>query len=190
MTLPQERAYTYAELMEWDGDARYELYNGQPVALAAPNRFHQEISGALFFQLYNYLQGKNCRVYAAPFDVCLFADKNDSFENIDTVIQPDISVVCDPNKLTRHGCNGAPDLVIEILSPADRRRDRLTKFDLYQQAGVQEYWIVDPEAQVVLVHSLEDGRYHSPAAYNARASVPVEVLEGCTIQLPQVFPQN
>ena len=190
MTLPQERSYTYADQMDWDGETRYELYNGQPVALASPSRTHQEISGALFFQLYNYLREKKCRIYAAPFDVCLFAEEKDQPEDIETVLQPDITVICDPEKLTDHGCSGAPDLVIEILSPSARRRDRLTKFDLYQRAGVREYWIVDPEAQIVQVHLLEDGRYYSPAAYNSRAAVPVKVLEDFQMDPTQVFAQS
>ena len=190
MTLPQERSYTYADLMDWDGETRYELYNGQPVALASPSRTHQEISGALFFQLYNYLREKKCRIYAAPFDVCLFAEEKDQPEDIETVLQPDITVICDPEKLTDHGCSGAPDLVIEILSPSARRRDRLTKFDLYQRAGVREYWIVDPEAQIAQVHLLEDGRYYSRAAYNSRAAVPVKVLEDFQMDPTQVFAQS
>ena len=187
MTMPQERLYTYADLIAWGEDARYEMYQGVPVALAAPGRTHQEVVMALSAQFYNYLRGKACRVYPAPFDVCLFAGAEDSPEDIDTVLQPDITVVCDPRKLTERGCSGAPDLVVEVLSPGDRLRDQRTKFDLYQRAGVREYWIVDPKAQVAQVHTLENGRYHSPAAYNSRAEVPAGVLEDCVIRLADVF---
>lgn len=190
MTLPQERSYTYADLMDWDGETRYELYNGQPVALASPSFTHQRVCAELFAQLHEYLRGKSCRVLYAPFDVCLFAEEKDQPEDIETVIQPDVFVVCDPKNLSEQRCNGAPDLIIEVLSPSTRRRDRLTKFDLYQRAGVREYWIVDPEAQIVQVHLLEDGRYYSPAAYNSRAAVPVKVLEDFHMDLTQVFAQS
>ena len=185
--IPQEKPCTYADLLEWGGSVRYELYDGQPVALASPTTSHQLVSMALSAQLYNYLKDKKCKVFTAPYDVRLFEQDGDSPEDVYWVLQPDISVVCDPSKLDRQGCKGAPDLIIEILSPTTHRHDRLTKYNLYQRAGVQEYWIVDPDAQVVLVHTLEEGQYHSPVAYNATATVPVGVLEGCSIELPPIF---
>ena len=124
--------------------------------MAPPSRTHQEISGALFAQLYNFLDGKKCRVYAAPFAVRLFERDGEAPEDVDTMVEPDLSVVCDSNKLDKHGCKGAPDLVIEILSPSTRRHDRLIKIGLYQRAGVREYWIVDPENKAVQVF-LQDG---------------------------------
>ena len=188
--MPKEQYYTYADLLSWGEDTRYELYNGQPVALASPSQIHQEISIELSTQLHSYLRGKKCRVYTAPFDVRLFENSGESPENVDTVVQPDIMIVCDPAKVDRHGIHGAPDLVIEILSDSTRRIDRLTKFSLYQRAGVREYWIADPSAQVVLVHTLEDGSYHSPVAYNGTASVPVGILDGCSIDLTTVFAER
>ena len=185
--LPQAQHYTFADLLTWEDRTRYELYDGQPVALASPSNVHQEICMALSAQIYNFLRGKKCKVYPAPFDVRLFEEAGDAPEDVYTVVQPDISVVCDPGKLADAGCKGAPDLILEVLSPSTQRHDRLTKFNLYQQAGVREYWIVDPEARVVLVHTLEDGHYHSPAAYSAGASVPVGVLEDCRIDLSTVF---
>lgn len=190
MPLPKEQYYTYADLLSWEEDTRYELYDGQPVALASPSNIHQLVSGELFRQLANYLSGKRCKVYPAPFDVRLFEKPGESPGNVDTVVQPDIMVICDSNKVDRHGIHGAPDLIIEILSDSTRRTDRLIKFNLYQRAGVQEYWIVDPAARVVLVHTLEDGSYHSPAAYNGTASVPVGILDGCNIDLTLVFPNE
>ena len=108
-------------------------------------------------------------------------------EDVSTVVQPDISVVCDSSKTDGHGCKGAPDMVIEILSSSTAHYDRLVKFNLYQQAGVREYWIVDPAARIVQVHTLEDGAYHASVAYPSNASVPVGVLEGCNIDLSTVF---
>lgn len=190
LALPQEYLYTYADLLEWEGDGRYELYDGRPRAMSSPSDIHQEISMALSAQLYNYLKGKQCKPYAAPFDVRLFAQQGDRPEDTDTVVQPDLMVVCDPEKVDRHGVRGAPDLVIEILSESTRQLDRLVKFSLYQRAGVREYWIVDPANRSVAVHTLEEGAYHGAAAYPFDAVVPVGVLEGCQIDLSAVFPER
>jgi Uma2 family endonuclease len=188
MPLEQERRYTYADLLCWDDDVRYELYDGVPVALASPTDAHQKISMALSAQFYNFLAGKKCTPYAAPFDVRLFEELGDLPEDVDVVVQPDLLVVCDASKVDRHGVHGAPDLVIEILSDSSLRTDRIIKFNLYQQAGVKEYWIVDPFSRTVSVHILEDGKYPSPTVYTSNASVPVGVLEGCSIDLATVFP--
>lgn len=187
MALPQECLYTYADMLEWEGDTRYELYNGQPRAMSSPTDVHQDISMALSAQLYNYLRGKRCKPYAAPFDVRLFEEPGDQPEDVDTVVQPDLMVVCDRSKVDRHGVRGAPDLIIEILSESTRKLDRLTKFSLYQRAGVKEYWIVDPVKRLVLVHTLEEGAYHGAEVYSSDDVVPVGVLEDCRIDLSDVF---
>ena len=183
------RRYTYGDLMKWDDGIRYELYNGIPVALASPSNVHQEIVAALTAELHIFLRGKPCRVYPSPFDVRLFDTDDDRPEDSEYVVQPDLMVVCDKSKVDRYGIHGAPDLVVEILSPSTRANDRLRKYNLYEQAGVREYWIVDPDIRVLLVHTLEDGRYHSPDAYTAGSTVPVGVLEGCSIDLSTVFPE-
>lgn len=187
--LPQEQCYTFADLLSWDDSTRYELYDGVPVALASPSNVHQLISGELFRQLANYLVGKCCKVYSAPFDIRLFEEKDDSPEDVSVVVQPDISVVCDSNKTDGHGCKGAPDMVIEVTSPSTARYDKLLKFNLYQRAGVREYWIVDPAARVVSVYTLENGKYQA-AAYGADSSVRVGALDDCTIDLSMVFPET
>lgn len=185
--LRQEYQYTYADLLEWDEDVRYELYDGIPVALASPTNAHQEISGNLHLQLGTYLKGKKCRVYYAPFDVRLFEKNGDRPEDVNVVVQPDLMVVCNPKQVDRHGIHGAPDLVIEILSASTRRIDRLIKLNLYQRAGVREYWIVDPAARTVSVYTLEDGAYHTPSVYDADSSVRVSILDDCIIDLSAVF---
>ena len=190
MALAQEKFYSYADLLDWDDKTRYELYNGQPVALAAPSVPHQRILGALHLQLGNYLSRKRCEVFLAPCDVRLFEQEGDQPRNIRTVLQPDLMVVCDPKKIDEHGVRGAPDLVIEILSDSSQRIDRVVKFNLYRQAGVQEYWIVDPATRTVSVYTLEDGAYHAAAAFGADASVPVGILEDCRIDMTAVFQQN
>jgi len=187
--LPQEQRYTYADLLSWDDDARYELYDGQPVALASPSNTHQLICAELLRQLANYLIGKRCKVYPAPFDVRLFEEKDDSPEDVSVVVQPDLSVVCDSSKTDEHGCKGAPDMVVEVTSPSTARFDKLLKFNLYQRAGVREYWIVDPAVRVVSVYTLKDG-YYRAAAYGADSSVRISVLDNCTIDLSTVFPET
>lgn len=189
MALPAEKArYTFADALTWKENERIEIINGEAFMMAPPSRLHQEISGALFAQLYNFLEGKTCRVYAAPFAVRLFELDGESPEDVGTMVEPDISVVCDGGKLDKHGCKGAPDLVIEILSPSTRRHDRLTKFNLYQRAGVREYWIVNPEDRTVQV-MLQDGtgplRIHED--YGQEDTAKVNVLDGCFIDLSKVF---
>ena len=191
MALPQEKHCTYADLLSWDGDVRYELIEGEPVMMApGPSSTHQDILGELFAQFHAYLKGKRCKAYLSPFDVRLFEDSGDRPTDVDTVVQPDLMVVCDKDKVDRHGVHGAPDLVIEILSPSTWRHDCLVKYNLYQRAGVQEYWIVDAEKQVVLVHTLEEGQYHAPKVYTARDTVPVGVLEDCAVDLIPVFSEE
>lgn len=188
MALPPEKHYTYADLLSWDDDVRYELYNGVPVALASPSFEHQRICGELLRQLANYSLGRPCEVVQAPLDVRLFEQNGDSLDDVDSVVQPDLLAVCDKNKIDRRGVRGAPDLVVEILSDSNRRNDKLVKYRMYQKAGVREYWIVDPEERIVLVHKLEDGQYSSPDAYGAAAAVPVGITEDCTVDLSLVFP--
>ena len=182
--------YTYADYLSWDTDRRYELHEGRAVMLAAPSSDHQYIAAALTGLLFHFLIGKKCNVYSAPFDVRLFQTQFDRPKDVDTVVQPDVSVICDPNKIDKAGCKGAPDFIIEILSPSTGDTDRRYKFDLYQRAGVREYWIVDPVLRCVLVHTLEDGRYHASVVYPAQATVPVSVLDGCQIDLSLVFPEK
>lgn len=187
--MPAEKPYSYADLLEWDDNTRYELYDGEPVAMASPTDVHQEISMALSGQFYAYLRGKKCKVYAAPFDVRLFERMGDRPENVRYVVQPDLLVVCDPNKIDRRGVHGAPDLVIEILSESTRRTDMLKKFNLYLRAGVREYWIIDPEAQVISVYLLANGEY-TAKVYGPEDTIAVSVLDDCKIDLAAVFPET
>lgn len=187
MALPQEVMYTLDDVLSWDEDVRAELIEGHPVMLASPTRVHQEISGELFGQLRDYLKGKNCKVYHAPFSVRLFEKDGDSPENVDTVVEPDLSVVCDPAKLDDIGCKGAPDLIIEILSPSSQRHDKVTKFNLYRRAGVREYWIVDPDGKTVQTYLLENGYYIASDLATPQDKLAVAVLDGCVLDLAQVF---
>ena len=188
MALPAEKArYTFADCLAWGEDERVELMDGESVLTAPPSRVHQEISGEIFRQLANFLEGKRCRVYAAPFAVRLFERDGDRPEDVDTVVEPDISVVCGRNKLDRYGCRGAPDMVIEILSPSTARHDRLIKLNLYQWAGVREYWIVSPEEQTAQVFLLRDGLLLPHEVYDRTAVAKVTTLDGCFVELEKVF---
>jgi len=173
--------YTYADYVAWDDDQRWELIDGEAYLMSAPIRIHQEIIGNLFSQLKNFLKGKHCKVYLSPFDVRLNADTEDN-----TVVQPDILVICDHAKLTREGSIGAPDMLIEVLSQSTSARDRKVKFDLYRKFGVREYWIVDPETKTTTAHVLKDGEYII-RAYSDKDSAPVYILEGCTVDFTEIY---
>ena len=188
MALPAEKErYTFADVLTWGEDDRIEIINGEAFMMATPTTAHQIISGEIFRQLANYLEGKKCRVIPAPFAVRLFEKDGDSSDDVDTVVEPDISVVCDRNKLDEKGCKGAPDLVVEILSPSTQRHDRLVKLGLYQRAGVREYWIVSPEEQTVQVFTLSNGLLLLHEVYDRESVAKVNVLDGCFIEMGKVF---
>jgi len=177
---PQKKKYyTYDEWLSWDESIRAELYGGMLVMMAPPSQRHQTILSELHGQLWQFLKGKPCKVFPAPFGVQL----NNSE---DTVFEPDIVVVCDKSKLDGKIFHGAPDMIIEILSPSSIRNDRIIKYRKYQQAGVREYWIVDPEHNILQVGVLHEGRYIS-SMFDADDVAPVSVLDGCEINMTDVF---
>jgi Uma2 family endonuclease len=180
--LSKEELYTYADYVKWEtGNDRYELIDGVPYLMSAPSRRHQKIGGEIHGQLWQFLRGKPCEVYQAPLDVRLNYDKGD-----DTVVQPDLSVVCDKAKLDDKGIKGAPDMVIEILSASNSLQEMMLKYNKYLQAGVREYWIVDPEAKSVQANVLNDGAYIG-RVYGDAADIPVHILEGFRINMRDVF---
>lgn len=190
MLLPMSKDhYTFADCLTWDEGDRIEIIGGEPIMMSPPSTAHQLISGELYRQLANYLDGKKCKVISALFAVRLFEKAGDSPDDVDTMVEPDISVVCDPSRLDKNGYRGAPDMVVEILSPSTRRHDRLVKLGLYQQAGVREYWIVDPENQSVQVFLLGGkGALQLHEDYGKDGIAKVNVLDGCFIELSKVFP--
>ncbi|MDR0313678.1 MAG: Uma2 family endonuclease [Treponema sp.] len=188
MALPQVKErereyYTYADYLKWDESFRAELHDGKVMMMAPPTSKHQQVSMELSFQIRRFLEGKPCKVFAAPYSVRLFPEKE---SKDDTVFEPDIVVVCDPKKRDAKGCNGPPDLVIEILSPSTATYDCVYKLQKYQKAKVREYWIVDPETKAVQVFVLKDSGYFT-SGYEEPEKVPVSVLEGCVIDLRAVF---
>ncbi len=188
LALKLEERYSYGDYLTWDDEQRWELIDGISYNMSpAPNRRHQGISMELSAQFHDYLRGKPCKAYHAPFDVRL-PEGDESDEETYTVVQPDLVVVCDPDKLDDKGCRGAPDLVVEILSPSTSGRDLKLKLNLYEQRGVREYWIVDPSGATVMVFRLgEHGRYGRPEVYAGEDSAPVGIFPDFTIDLPTLF---
>ena len=189
MPLPAEKAqYTFADVLSWGEDERIEIINGEAFMMATPTTTHQIISGEIFRQLSNYLEGKKCKAISAPFGVRLFEQNGDKPEDVGTVVEPDISIICDREKLDKYGCKGAPDMVVEVLSPSSLRHDRFIKLNLYQRAGVREYWIVDPENRAVQVFLQGgNGTFRIFDEYGRHDVVKVNILDGCFIELSKVF---
>ncbi len=154
--LDLNKRYTYADYLTWQFDERVELIRGKVFRMSpAPSMSHQWVSGELFFQIKTYLKATSCQVFTTPFDVRLpLPPQHQLPEKTDTIVQPDISVICDLSKLDDRGCHGAPDWIIEILSKSTAPKDLTEKFDLYQHAGVREYWIIHPHEQTVLAYVL------------------------------------
>ncbi len=152
-----DKVYTYSDYITWKFEERVELIKGKIFKMAAPNSRHQKIVGLLNFEVIYCLKPNTCEVYPAPFDVRLPIPKGDKAY---TVVQPDLCIICDKNKIDKRGAKGAPDLVIEIISPGNSKRDIKDKFEIYQEVGVKEYWIVYPNQKQVLIYILnKKGKY-------------------------------
>lgn len=184
----QKEKFTYSDYLSWNDRESWEIINGQAYNMSpAPPTIHQLISGELYLQIGNQLKGKSCRVIPAPFDVRL-PEENQRQEDIENIVQPDISVVCDIKKLDNKGCMGAPDLIIEIISPSSSRNDRMEKFFLYERMGVKEYWIVSPEDKLVEVFILgPKGKYGRPEIYSESDTVILKILDDIKVDLSSVF---
>ena len=181
LALRTGKHYTYADYLQWPDDTRYELIDGEAFRMApTPLIEHQEIAGEVYCQLANQLDGQPCRPYIAPVDVRLpRADEADAA--IDTVVQPDVLVVCDPHKIDRRGVRGAPDWVLEVLSPSTAAHDQIAKRRTYERAGVREYWLVHPGDRTLTVYALIDGQYGRPEIYELKDHTPIDVLPGVSI---------
>lgn len=190
MAIPiKNKRYTYKDYINWSDEEKYEIIEGTPYYKApAPMRIHQEVSGELFFQIRSYLQGKECKVYAAPFDVRLCKDKTQDDSDIINVVQPDITVICESEKLDEKGAKGVPDFVIEIVSQSSTFIDYVKKLNLYGDFGVREYWIVNPMKKNVLVYKImEDDKYGMPEIYNGEDSIKVSIFKDLIINLDSIW---
>ena len=163
-------------------DERWELIEGRPYSMSpAPNREHQRLSGGLHNQIYNFLSNSECEVYAAPFDVRL-PQTDELDRDVHSVVQSDISVICDLSKLDDAGCRGAPEWIIEILSPSTAAKDQIDKLALYEKHGVQHYWLVHPTDRVVTVYSRrEDGSFGRPSVHAMTGKLPSGLFEDLVI---------
>lgn len=173
---PGKTHYTYADLKLTDEGERIEIIYGKPYFMKSASLAHQTVSGALLVHFANFLHGKAGEVLARPLGVRLFEKPGDAPEDVDTVVESDILVVCDKSKFDKYGCVGAPDLIVEILEPYTYYHDLFIKLDLYQRAGVREYWIADPDSRTFKVFTLdENGIYHVSRAYGQHDSINVGV---------------
>lgn len=185
------KKYNYADYLMWQLNERIELIKGWVYQMSpAPKRKHQEASFNIAHHFFLHLKSKKCKIYEAPFDVRLLKNKGQNNQEIDTIVQPDISLICDMEKLDERGCLGAPDLIVEILSPSTNKRDYNEKYFLYEENEVREYWIVNPDAQSVEVFYLEEGKYRSIGIYNeldGYTEVPVTIFPDLKLQLKDIF---
>lgn len=162
--------YSVQDYQSWDDDQRWELINGQAFAMSpAPTPYHQEIAGTLYQHLANFLGGKPCKPYISPVDVYLSED---------TVVQPDVLVVCNPGQVTNRGINGAPTFVAEVMSHSTAHRDMNHKRRLYETHGVLEYWLISPEDGTVLAYRREGERFGHIQEYRPEEEVPSVAIEG------------
>lgn len=158
--LDLSKTYTYADYLTWEFNERIELIKGWIYKMSpAPRRLHQKVEGNLFLKIATNFEHEKCEVYESPFDVRLLKNKGQSDKKITTVVQPDICVICDLDKLDDRGCVGAPDLIVEVLSPSTMRKDYYDKFNLYLENGVREYWLANPEGKSLQIFYLENEEY-------------------------------
>jgi len=175
----EKRIYTYSDYAAWSDDKRYEVIGGESYSMApGPSDIHQGSLGELFTEFSLYLRGKKCRAFVAPFDVVL-PEEGETFETASNIVQPDIIIICDKDKITRRGCYGTPDLVVEILSPSTASNDMKVKRRLYEKFGVKEYWIVDPVHKTVQIYKGdEQGKYSFPETYAGDDKIQVDMFNG------------
>ncbi len=180
--------YTYADYLQWKFEERLELFRGKIFKLSAPNTRHQDISGNLFVPISLFLKKKSCKVFAAPFDVRLPVKNKKKDDEVTTVVQPDICVICDETKLDSRGCCGAPDIVVEILSPGNSKKEIRLKHELYEEAGVKEYWIVNPVEENIVVFILnEEGKLSGLKMYASGDTIESIAVPGLNINLTEIF---
>lgn len=181
LALKDEQKHNYGDYLKWPNEFRYELLDGDAYLMSpAPDLAHQEVAGEIYFQAMRALRNKPCRPFIAPVDVRL-PKRDEADELIDTVVQPDVLVVCDPAKLDRKGVRGAPDWVVEVLSPSTASHDQIKKQKIYERHGVREYWLVHPVDRVLTIYRLRDNAYGKPEIVELQGSTAVTILPGVEI---------
>lgn len=186
--LDLSKTYTYADYLQWTFKERIELIKGKIFKMSpAPSTYHQEILGNIYFAFKLYLSKRPCKVFIAPFDVRL-TKKSLLNEDVITVVQPDISVVCDRNKIDKRGCIGAPDIVVEIISPGNNKTELQNKYEVYEENAVQEYWIVSPQDKTFLKYTLnKEGVYVASRLMSSEEEITTPILPGFVLKLEEVF---
>ena len=183
--------YSYADYLLWDDNKRYELFDGKVDAITpAPASQHQRLSIKIASEVILFLKDKKtgCEIFHAPFDVRLPKSENTKEDKeIYTVVQPDIVVICDKDKIDERGCIGAPDLIVEILSPSTSKRDVDDNYKLYEEAGVKEYWLVHPEEKTLTVFVLQDMKFEFQKIYSEADKVKVNIFQDLIIDLSYIF---
>jgi Uma2 family endonuclease len=183
--------YTYADYLQWKFKERLELFRGKIYKMGAPNTLHQVVAGNLYNEYKNYLKGKTCRVFVAPFDIRLPVKNRKKDDEITTVVQPDVCIVCDPSKVDTRGVCGAPDLVIEVLSPGNSRKEIRLKHELYEEAGVKEYWIINHVEQNLAVFLLDpQGKFGGAKIYVNGDKLVSTIVPGLEINIDDIFINN
>ena len=182
------KTYTYTDYLKFTDDEPVEIIDGRISAMSpAPSRIHQEIITEILVELRNYIKSNNgpCKVYPAPFDV-IFKHDDEDVINSRNIVQPDISVICDKNKLTDKGCTGSPDMIVEIISPYNPSNDYVRKLNLYETFKVKEYWIINPIKKNILVYTLTDNGYDAPNSYTFQDKVKVNIYDNLEIDFNSI----
>ncbi len=189
--LDLSKTYTYADYLQWKFKERIELIKGRIFKMSpAPSSNHQRISRKILVALDNFMHGKPCEVFYSPFDVRL-TKKSKNNQDVQTVVQPDICVICDRSKIDKRGCIGAPDIVVEIISPGNNKTELQNKYEVYEENSVQEYWIVSPQDKTFLKYTLnQDGVYITSRLLCAEEEVTTPILPGFVLKLEDVFKDN
>lgn len=183
-----EQHFTNRDRGHWPEDERWELIDGTAYQMGAPSTGHQSLHFKLTGALFNFLSGKECQGFSAPCDVFFPRVNEQNEDDVDTVVQPDLLVVCDPGKVRDRGIWGAPDLVVEILSPSTIRKDLNEKYGLYERSGVKEYWVVEPAGHWVQQYVLTPaGRFGIEVTHERKGILDCQVLPGFTVDVAELF---
>lgn len=182
LALKDTQPHSYGDYLTWPDDSRYELIDGDAYLMApGPDLGHQDVAGEIYLQIRQALKNKSCRAFIAPLDVRL-PKHNEADKDIDTVVQPDVLVVCDSSKLDRRGVRGAPDWVVEVLSPSTASHDQILKRKIYERHGVREYWLIHPVDRVLTVYRLVNAEYGKPELFELHGETRVGILPEIVIQ--------
>ena len=186
--LDPSKIYSYADYLQWTFKERLELIKGKIFKMTpAPASVHQRISWRLSGELYSYLKNKSCEAFTAPFDVRLPGQGAQNYKEVFTVVQPDLCIICDLSKVDKKGCTGPPDIIVEILSPGNNQKELRNKYEVYEEAGVQEYWIISPQDKTFLKYTLTGSVYSASRLLTFGDKITSPILPGFDLELEILF---